>query len=122
MDIEAYREYCLSKPGVTESLPFGPDALVFKVMGKMFALVALDLPALRVSLKNKPEKNISLREAYHGIEGAYHMNKQHWSSVDLSQNVPISLLLELTEDSYKLVVEGLSNKVQSELKVLIERS
>ena len=58
MDIDVLRDYCLAKKGVTEELPFGPDTLVFKVMGKIFALVGLDEVPLRVNLKCDPEKAV----------------------------------------------------------------
>lgn len=115
MNIEEFREYCLSKNGVTEETPFGPETLVFKVMGKMFALTALDTPEFRISLKNSPEKNEELRAEYGFIEGAYHMNKKHWNMILIDFHVKNSLLIELIDDSYNLVVEGLPKKIKQEL-------
>jgi predicted DNA-binding protein (MmcQ/YjbR family) len=118
MDIEAVRTYCLEKQGVTEELPFGPDALVFKVAGKMFALAALETIPFRVSLKCDPEKAIDLREEYPDhIEGAYHMNKRHWNSLQ-TESLPPKLVKELIDHSYSLVVSGLSKKLQQELQNL----
>ncbi len=118
MDLESYREYCLQKKGVTEEMPFGPDALVFKVMGKMFALISLSALDLRVSLKNTPEKNIELRGDYPGIQGAFHMNKKHWSMFLMEENIPSKVLLDGTDDSYHLVVKGLTKALKVELETI----
>ncbi len=118
MDVEKFREYCLSKKGVSEELPFGPDTLVFKVMGKMFALCPLDSPDYRISLKNTPEKNIDLRAENPAIQGAFHMNKSHWNMLIMEMGISSLLLVELTDDSYNLVVSGLTKKVKEELNQL----
>lgn len=119
MNIEAFREYCLAKKGVTESLPFGPDVLVFKVMGKMFALCALEKMPATANLKCDPERAIELREEYDGlITAGYHMSKKHWNTVELECNIPADLLLELIDHSYNLVLQGLTKKVQAELEKL----
>jgi predicted DNA-binding protein (MmcQ/YjbR family) len=115
MDLEQFREYCISKKGVTEELPFGPETLVFKVMGKMFALTSLDIPEIRISLKNTPEKNIELRAEYPFIQGAYHMNKIHWNMIMIDFGVKTQLLKELIDESYNLVVKSLPKKIQEEL-------
>lgn len=118
MDVEAIRNYCLAKQGVTEELPFGPDALVFKVAGKMFALAALETVPFRVSLKCDPEKAIVLRDEHPDhIEGAWHMNKKHWNSVE-TERLPPQLVKELIDHSYLLVVSGLPKKLQQELQKL----
>lgn len=118
MDVETFRNYCLAKQGVTEELPFGPDALVFKVAGKMFALAALEAVPFRVSLKCDPEKAIALRDEHPDhIEGAYHMNKKHWNSLQV-ESLPPQLVRELTDHSYSLVVAGLPKKLQQELQNL----
>ncbi len=118
MDLELFREYCLKKKGVTEELPFGPDTLVFKVMGKVFALTPLDEPDLRISLKNTPDKNLELRAEYPGIQGAFHMNKKHWSMFLMREGIPTQVLLDCTDDSYNLVVAGLTKKLKNELAAL----
>jgi predicted DNA-binding protein (MmcQ/YjbR family) len=115
MDLEQFREYCISKKGVTEELPFGPETLVFKVMGKMFALTSLDIPEFRISLKNTPEKNFELRAEYPFIQGAYHMNKTHWNMIMIDFGVKTQLLKELIDESYNLVVKSLPKKIQEEL-------
>lgn len=119
MNVEQFREYCISKKGVTESLPFGPDTLVFKVMEKMFALTSLDSVPATANLKCDPERAIGLREEYNGmIYPGYHMNKQHWNTVELEKNLPKNLVVDLIDHSYDLVVQGLSKKLKEELALL----
>lgn len=119
MNIDSFRDYCLTKKGVTEELPFGPDTLVFKVMGKMFALASLDEVPLRVNLKCDPDKAVQLREEHEdSILPGYHMNKQHWNTLILDGRLNPKLVVELTDHSYELVVAGLSNKLKQELKNL----
>lgn len=121
MDIESLRNYCIRKKGVTEGLPFGPDTLVFKVMGKMFALASLDKIPLSVNLKCDPEEALSLREEYeNNILPGYHMNKQHWNTVILDGYLKPDFIFQLVDNSYDLVKEGLTKKQQQELKDLDE--
>ena len=117
MDIETLRDYCLSKKGVTESLPFGPDALVFKVGGKMFLLTNLQNPD-SFNAKCDPERAIALREEFEEIVPGYHMSKVHWNTLTVNSDVPQKLLLELIDHSYHLVVKGLPKKLQQEIKEL----
>lgn len=119
MNIEEFRDYCLAKKGVTESFPFGEQTLVFKVMGKMFALAGLERIPAQVNLKCDPERSASLREQYDGlIYGAYHMNKLHWNTVEIDSNVPRDLILNLIDHSYDLVVGGLTRKLKDDLSGL----
>ncbi|MGK6349830.1 MmcQ/YjbR family DNA-binding protein [Parapedobacter sp. DT-150] len=111
MNIEQLRDYCLGKPGVTESCPFGPDALVFKVAGKMFLLTGLDSQPLSFSAKCDPEYALELRERHpHSVKGAYHMNKRHWNEVVCNGELDDPALLSLIDHSYDLVVAGLPKK------------
>ena len=118
MDLDTFRTYCLQKKGTTEELPFGPDTLVFKVMGKMFATLGLDEAPLRTNLKCDPDRSMDLRERHPEIYGAYHMNKKHWNSVVLESDLDDNLIHELVDHSYALVVAGLSKKVKAELDQL----
>lgn len=119
MNIEEFREYCLSKKGVEETFPFGEDTLVFKVMGKMFALTGLETHPASANLKCDPERAIELREEFDGlIRPGYHMNKVHWNTVELERNIPHELLTELIDHSYNLVVKSLTKKLQAELASL----
>lgn len=115
MDIESFRAYCLSKPATTESSPFGPDVIVFKVMEKMFALMSIS-GANTANLKNKPEINLELRDQYEGVIPGYHMNKQHWNTVSLDLDVPDEEIRLMIDQSFDLVVAGLPKKLQEELK------
>ena len=117
MDIETFRHYCLQLKGVEETLPFGPDTLVYKVMGKVFAITGLDGEEFDVNLKCDPERAIDLREEHPGIIIAgWHMNKKHWNTVHFEQGLGKELLIELIDHSYQLVVAGLPKKVQQELQ------
>ncbi|CAN5279094.1 MmcQ/YjbR family DNA-binding protein [soil metagenome] len=119
MDIETFRDYCLLKKGVTEGLPFGPDDLVIKVMGKLFTIAGLDEVPLRVNLKCDPDRAISLREEYPStILPGYHMNKKLWNTVVLDGSLSNSFIFGLIDHSYELVVQGLTKKLQKELQDL----
>lgn len=117
MNIEEYRDYCLSKAGVTEGFPFDETALVFKVMDKMFALTNINLFE-SINLKCNPEKAIELREEYEGIKPGYHMSKKHWNTVYIDSDVPNKLLYSLIDDSYNLVVSKLTKKQKEILSSL----
>lgn len=114
MNIETYRDYCLQKKGVTEGFPFDEKTLVFKVMGKMFALTDVENFAF-INLKCNPEKAVELREQFMGILSGYHMNKKHWNSVLIDADVNDKLIFELIDNSYHLVVKSLPKKLQQEL-------
>lgn len=109
MDVETLREYCLSKKDVTESFPFDDVTLVFKVMGKMFALVNLD-GDLSVNIKCDPEKAIEYREHYPSVLPGYHMDKKHWNTVMIDGTISDKLLKEWITDSYNLVIKKLPKK------------
>lgn len=115
MNIEEYREYCISKKGVTEEFPFDKSTLVFKVMGKMFALTSVD-NFDSVNLKCKPEAAIQLREQYNGVIPGYHMNKKHWNTVSVLGDVTDTLLKKWIDHSYELVVKGLTKRLKLELE------
>ncbi|MCB5164801.1 MmcQ/YjbR family DNA-binding protein [Streptomyces bambusae] len=106
MTPEQLRAFCLGFNAVVEEFPFNPETSVFKVLGKVFALSALDASPLRVNLKCDPENALRLREQYPAVMPGWHMNKRHWNTVTVSE-VPGTLLKELVEDSYDLVVAGL---------------
>jgi predicted DNA-binding protein (MmcQ/YjbR family) len=114
MHIEQFREFCLSLKGVTEEFPFGEETLVYKVMGKMFALT--DITSFEsVNLKCDPEIAIELRERYEGVTPGYHMNKKHWNTVDMHAGISDKLICTWIKDSYNLVVASLPKKVKDEL-------
>ena len=117
MNIEEFREYCITKKGVTEELPFGPNTLVYKVMGKLFAITPLESEAFKVTLKCDQVKATELRDEFDYIVGAYHMNKTHWNTISCDY-CPIKQLKELTDHSYELVVSGFSKKLKNEFENL----
>lgn len=112
MNIDFIRNYCLAKQQVEETLPFGPDVLVFKVAGKLFLLCPLDTETLQINVKCMPELAESLREQYDCVLPGYHMNKKHWNTVIINGSVPIKTIKEWIDISYKLVVESLPKKVR----------
>lgn len=114
MDIEKFRSYCLKKKGVTEEFPFGENVLVYKVMGKMFALTDLDAFE-SINLKVEPEMGAELREQYTAVQPAYHMNKKHWISVVMDGAIPDKLVFQWVDNSYQLVVSGLTKTQKSAL-------
>ena len=115
MEFKALRKYLKNKKGCTEELPFGPEVLVYKVMGKMFALVAQEENPLRLNVKSDPELSEHLRRAYEAIQPAYHMNKKHWNSIILNGSVPEEQIRSFIDDSYNLVVKGLRKKERENL-------
>lgn len=117
MNIEEFRQYCLAKKGVTEEFPFGEETLVFKVMGKMFALTSLD-GDFSINLKCDPELAIELREQYPAVLPGYHMNKTHWNTVVIDGSVSNKLIYEWTDHSYQLVADHLPKKIKNKLNQL----
>ena len=110
MNIESLHEYCLSKPGAEETLPFGPDTVVYKVGGKAFLLTGLDSETHSFNVKCDPEKAIELREEFACVLPGYHMNKKHWNTIIVDGSVSSKQLKELIDHSYDLVVGGLPRK------------
>lgn len=114
MNIEDFRDYCLLKAGVTEETPFGPNTLVFKVGGKVFALTDIDTFG-SVNLKCDPERAVELREQYDYVLPGYHMNKKHWNTVLMGTGIPNGQFSELIDHSYDLVRASLPKKLREEL-------
>lgn len=116
MNIEEFRNYCLGKPFVTEEFPFDETTLVFKVMGKMFALSGLEQQPPTVNLKCDPERAIELREEYDGsIISGFHMNKKHWNTLEIN-NLSSTLIIELIDHSYDLVIKNLPRKIRDTME------
>jgi predicted DNA-binding protein (MmcQ/YjbR family) len=116
MDIESLRNYCLSKPAAEETLPFGPDTLVYKVGGKIFLICSMNAEPLQFNVKCDPEKVIELRERYECVQPGYHMNKKHWNTIIVDGTVSNSMLKEWIDDSYELIVDSLPAKAKAQLK------
>ncbi|MBW2085065.1 MAG: MmcQ/YjbR family DNA-binding protein [Deltaproteobacteria bacterium] len=121
MKLEPLRTYLLKKPGATEEYPFGPEAMVFKVKGKMFALIAWAENPLRLSLKCDPDLAQALREVYQAVRPAYYMNKKHWNTVVLDNSIPEDEILTMIDDSYDLVVKGLKKADREKLQRLVNK-
>jgi len=105
MDLAKFREHCLSKPRTTESTPFGPDVLVFKVGGKIFALAPLDEVPSRANLKCDPDLALELRDRYEQVRPGYHMNKKHWNMVEIESGIPDNEIRKMIDHSYELVAK-----------------
>lgn len=114
MTLADLQQHCASKPGVSWDTPFGPDVMVFRVMGKIYALAPID-SFDTLNLKCDPERAIELRERYAAITPGYHMNKKHWNTLDMTGDLPRKLVLELVDHSYDLVRASLPRKLRDEL-------
>ena len=116
MDLAIFREYCLTKPGVTESMPFGKDVLLFKVAGKMFALAPFDEIPATANLKCDPDRALELRDRYEQVRPGYHMNKKHWNTVEIDSGIPITELRKMIDHSYELVTKSLPKAERKKLE------
>ncbi len=115
MSLDELRMLLLGKPGATEETPFGPDVLVYKVSGKMFALLSWNAAPLRLSLKCRPRRSETLRAEHAAITPGYHLNKRHWNTLALDGSLPHDLIADLADESYVLVVNKLTKGERLEL-------
>ena len=115
MNVESFRDYCLGKAGTTEGTPFGPEDIVFKVAGKMFAILALEEVPPRANLKCDPDLALELRDRYEQVLPGYHMNKKHWNTVVLDGVIPEKEIRKMIDHSYDLVVQSLPKAKQKKL-------
>lgn len=119
MDLDSLLTYISTKPGVEETFPFDEKTLVWKVMGKMFALTNITEEILRVNLKCDPERSIELREDYPEIIPGYHMNRKHWNTLIIGEGLlERSLIIGLIDHSYELVANSLTKAKKQELAAL----
>lgn len=107
MDLPDAIAHCLAKPAAEETTPFGPEVLVYKVGGKMFALTNPGSFPPCMNLKCDPERAVELREEFEGVIPGYHMNKKHWNTVTIDDSMPSELAADLIDHSYDLVVASL---------------
>lgn len=114
MNIEEFRNYCMAKKAVEETFPFDEVTLVFKVMGKMFAITGLDNERFTVTMKCDPEWAEELREEHPEIQPGYHTSKRLWNTVDFEGMLDDAFLCRLVDHSYDQVVAGLPKKVRLE--------
>jgi len=115
MNAEEIRDYCVAKPGVTESFPFDKDTLVFKVLDKVFLLINLANPD-SFNVKCDPEEAIKLREEFSEVVPGYHMNKKHWNTVFINGRLSNKQIFQMIDNSYFLVIQGLPKNKKEELK------
>lgn len=116
MDLEMLRKYCLKKKGVTENFPFDEETLVFKVGSKMFALTNIKSPSLSVSLKCDPFMAQDLRRDYTCIKPGYHLNKEHWNTVEIDGTLEDEKIIYLIDHSYNLVFKGLKKSEKADIE------
>ncbi len=114
METDAFRDYCLTKPGVVETTPFGPDDLVFKVGGKMFALLAIEEVPAACNLKCDPDLALELRDRYEEVTAGYHMNKKHWNSVEI-ETLPGAEVRKMIDHSFDLVLNSLPARTRAKI-------
>lgn len=115
MDLKTVRTKLSAFPHATEETPFGPEALVYKIGGKMFALVAWQESPLRLTLKCDPHRALALRGEHAAVLPGYHMNKRHWNTIILDGSVEPDVLDEWMRESYRLVVRGLPKSTREDL-------
>ena len=118
MNLEVAYTYLAQQKGAVEEFPFGPQVLVFKVMGKMFALLAPDNLPPTLALKCDPAEALMLRERYEAVQPGYHMNKKHWNTVTLDGSIPSDEICAMIDASYILVVQGLKKADRKKLDTL----
>ena len=103
MNIETIRDYCLAKPDAGETLPFGPNIIVFRINNKAFLLLPLDTEDLRFNVKCDPELALELREQHACVMPGFHMNKKHWNTIVVDGSVSFKQIKEWIDHSYELV-------------------
>lgn len=116
MNIETIIEYCLSKKGAVEGFPFDEETLVFKVGGKIFALIPLEKIPLQINLKCDPEKAMDLREQFEDVQPGWHMSKKYWNTIILDGSIRWSDLKDWIDHSYDEVVKGLKKSEKEKIK------
>ena len=114
---QAVKQYLLSKPEAEEDFPFGPEAAVYKVCGKMFALLFHQQGECRINLKCDPEEALELRHVFAAVSPGYHMNKKHWNTVRLDGSLPQGEIERMIDNSFRLVVKGLKRSERRGLEL-----
>lgn len=115
MHIEQFRDYCLSKPATSEDFPFGPENLVLRVGGKIFAITDVAEAHFKVNLKCEPDYALELREQHTEVMPGYHMNKRHWNTIDFDGSLDDATLRHLIDHSYELVAKSLKKSDRAAL-------
>jgi len=117
VNIDNIRKYFIEKQGTTEELPFGPDALVFKVLGKIYAIISWKQTPLKISLKCDPQEALALRTLYSAVKPGYHLNKEHWNTVTMDDSIPGEEIFKMIDASYYLVAVGLKKSEKERLGI-----
>lgn len=115
-DLERIREALLSYPETSEETPFGPEVLVYKIAGKMFATLSPEDVPVPMNLKCDPDRAVELRDEHEAINPGYHMNKRHWNTLQLDGSLPDSLVLELIRHSLDCVLTGCTKAVRERIQ------
>lgn len=115
MNLDNLKKYCLSKKGVKQDFPFDHEVLVFKVGPKIFALTNINVADLQVSLKCDPFLSVDLRREHKSIKPGYHLNKQHWNTVEIDGSISDEKIYWLIDLSYDLVFKGLKKSEKEEI-------
>jgi len=116
MNVEDLRSFCLSIPETEECLPFDEVSLVYKIMGKMYALIPLDAPECCISLKCDPEKALTLRDHYAAVEGAHHFNKKYWNTIYSNRDMDDQYIMQWIQHSVEEVIKKLPRVRQEEYR------
>ena len=116
MNIEQWREYLLSFPASVEEMPFGPEVLVYKVAGKLFALLSWQDEPMSINLKCEPNLALQLRDTYPQVTAGYHMNKKHWNTVVMDGGLEDAHLKEWVQASFDLIYNSLPKATQAQLR------
>jgi len=116
MEFDPLRKILLNKKASSEDLPFGPDALVFKVLGKIFAIIAWNDNPLSISLKCEPNHALALRTIFPAVKPGYHLNKDHWNTVTLDGTIADKEIIDMINHSYDQVVKSFSKADKEKLK------
>jgi predicted DNA-binding protein (MmcQ/YjbR family) len=115
MNLDLLNQYLLRKKATTSGYPFDNSTLVFKVLKKIYAFIAEDENPLRINLKCNPDEAQILRGMHKSIIPGYHMNKEHWNTIILDGNLPNELIYKMIDDSYNLVIKGLTKADRKKL-------
>ncbi|OEU51135.1 MAG: hypothetical protein BA866_06100 [Desulfobulbaceae bacterium S5133MH15] len=118
MEKKSIEKHLANFRGSENSYPFGPEALVYKVMGKMFALVSQNEEIPRVTLKCILEDGAFLVGQFESVIPGYYMNKKHWITISLTGELSKEMLIDIANNSYKLVVSKLTRKDKEKLKTI----
>ncbi len=121
MDFDTINSFLLNKAGTKLELPFGPETLVYKVVGRIYATIAWEAEPLRISLKSDPVKAVALREQYPAITPGYHMSKIHWNTITIDGTVPDEEIIHMINESYRLVVAIMPKRLFKILVNIVEK-